>query len=71
MPYSLPARITSGTPSAAYFIARVEDRHQLAVGQVPRDAAFGAGREQVLEADVGERAAHHHLVVAAAGAVAS
>ncbi len=51
-------------------LARVEDRHRRAVGQVARDAALGARREQVLEAHVGERAAHHHLVVAAAGAVA-
>ena len=49
---------------------RVVDRHHLAVGQVPRDAAFGAGGELVADADVGERAAGHHAVVAAAGAVA-
>ena len=70
-PYSLPARMTSGTPLGGVLHRGVEDRHQLAVGQVPRHAALGAGREQVPEADVGERAAHHHLVVAAAGAVAS
>ena len=35
-----------------------------------RDAAFGAGREQIANADVGERAASHHAVVAAARAVA-
>ena len=45
-------------------------RHLLAVGQVTRDAPFGAGRQQVANADVGERAAGHHAVVAAAGAVA-
>ena len=49
---------------------RVVDRHLLAVGHVPRDAAFGARRQQVADADVGERAARHHAVVAAAGAVA-
>ena len=38
----------------------------LAGGQVPRPAALGAGRELVAEAHVGERAAHHDLVVAAA-----
>ena len=41
----------------------------LAVGQVPRPAAFGAGRQPVFQTDVGERAAHHHLIVAAARAV--
>ena len=48
---------------------RVVDRHLLAVGQVQRDAALGAGRELVAQPHVGERAAHHHLVVAAARAV--
>ena len=41
-----------------------------AVGQMPRDAAFGAGGQQVADADVGERAAGHHAVVAAPRAVA-
>ena len=45
-------------------------RHHLAVGQVPRHAPFGARRQQVANADVGERAAGHHAVVAAASAVA-
>ena len=35
----------------------------------PGDAALGAGRQLVAQPDVGERAADHHLVVAAAGAV--
>ena len=34
-----------------------------------REAAFGAGGEVVAQAGVGERAAGHHLVVAAARAV--
>ena len=38
-------------------------------GMMPRHAALGARRELVAQADVGERAAHHHLVVAAARAV--
>ena len=37
--------------------------------QVQRDAALDAGHQQVAQADVGEGAAHHHLVVAAARAV--
>ena len=32
-------------------------------------AAFGAGRELIAQADVRERAAHHHFVIAAARAV--
>ena len=52
------------------FHGGVVDRHDFAVGQVAGDAAFGAGGEQVADADVGERAAGHHAVVAAAGAVA-
>ena len=47
----------------------VIDPHFFAIGQVEGDAALGAGGEQVLEADVAEGAAHHHPVVAAAGAV--
>jgi hypothetical protein len=39
-------------------------------GQQARDAAFGAGRELVAQAHVGEGAAHHDFVVAAARAVA-
>ena len=55
---------------------RVVDEHLLARRLEQRDAAFlaravGTRRQhQVLDAHVGERAAHHHLVVAAARAVA-
>ena len=69
VPYSLPATITSGTPSLWYFDGGVVDRHLRAVGHVPGDAALGARRHLVLEPDVGEGAAHHHLVIAAARAV--
>ena len=34
-----------------------------------RPAAFGAGRELIAQANVGECAAHHHFVIAAARAV--
>ena len=34
-----------------------------------RPAAFGAGRELIAQANVRERAAHHHFVIAAARAV--
>jgi hypothetical protein len=50
--------------------AGVEDGHLLAFGQQARDAAFGAGRELVAQAHVGEGAAHHDFVIAAARAVA-
>ena len=68
VPYSLPATITIGTPSALNFIADVVDRHGHAV--VARHAAFDAGDHLVLDADVGEGAAHHDFVVAAPRAVA-
>ena len=69
-PYSVPAKTTSGAPSSLIKHRGVVDRHQLAVGQVPRHAPFRARRQQVPQADVGERPAGHHPVVAAAGAVA-
>ena len=68
-PYSLPARMMSGTPAVGVLRAGVEDGHHLAFREQARDAAFGAGRELVAQADVGEGAAHHDFVVAAARAV--
>ena len=47
----------------------VVDELLLAVGQVDRVRALLALDEPVAQPDVAERAAHHHLVVAAAGAV--
>ena len=41
----------------------------VAFGEQAGDAAFGAGGELVAQADVGEGAAHHDFVVAAARAV--
>jgi hypothetical protein len=58
------------------FHRRVVDRHLLAARLEQREPAFlaaAAGQRrdhQVLDAHVGEGAAHHHLVVAAARAVA-
>ncbi len=49
---------------------RVVDAHALAVGLMNRDAAFDARHHQVLDAHVGERAAHHHFMIAAPRAVA-
>jgi hypothetical protein len=48
---------------------RVVDAHLLAARQEQGVSALFAAQQQVLEADVGEGAAHHHLVVAAARAV--
>ena len=49
---------------------RVIDRHLLAGRQMLGHAAFDVGQHLVADADVGERAAHHDLVVAAPRAVA-
>src|SRR5262249_56792417 len=49
---------------------RVVDAHPLAARLVDGDAAFDARHHEVLDAHVGEGAAHHDLVVAAARAVA-
>ena len=49
---------------------RVVDRQSARrTGRCTVDAALDAGHQQVPQADVGERAAHHHLVVAAPRAV--
>jgi hypothetical protein len=71
VPYSSPARTTSGTLLGLVAHRRVVDRQLLARRLVLGDAALDAGHHQVLQADVGEGAAHHHLVVAAARAVLS
>ena len=71
VPYSLPAKTTSGTPSALVAHGGVVDRHDGAVRLVLGDAALDAGDHLVLDADVGEGAAHHHLVIAAPRAVLS
>ena len=49
---------------------RVVDTHHGAVGQVPRDASLGAGRQVVANPNIGKRAACHHAVVAAPRTVA-
>ena len=48
---------------------RVVDRHALLVRIVNGDAALDARHHLVLDADIGERAAHHDLVIAAPRAV--
>jgi hypothetical protein len=69
VPYSLPAITISGTTSVPVALGRVEDRQALARREVRGDAALDAGDQKVLQPDVGEGAAHHHPVVAAARAV--
>ena len=44
----------------------LEDRHLVPGREMHRPRPFRAGNEQVPQTDVRERAAHHHLVVAAA-----
>ena len=68
-PYSLPARYDQRHVSWRYCIGGVEDGHLLAVGQVAREAAFRSAAPAGSQADVGEGAAHHDLVVAAPRAV--
>ena len=48
VPYSLPPRTISGTPSAWYFMRGVADRHLLAVRQVARVPALDAGDQRFL-----------------------
>ena len=74
VPYSLPAKTTSGTPSLLVAHGGVVDEHPLARGLMDGEAALDhvAGvvpHHLVLDADVGEGAAHHHLVIAAPRAV--
>ena len=45
-------------------LGRLEDAELLATWQVPSDASLDARHQGVAQADVGERAAQHHLVVA-------
>src|SRR5438309_4101502 len=52
-----------------FYTLSLHDALPISVGEVQRHGALGAGCQQVLEAHVGEGAAHHHLVVAAARAV--
>ena len=68
-PYSLPRDDDERDAGRLVLHRSLEDAHLLAGREVARDAAFDAGNEQVLQAHVRERAAHHHFVIAAARAV--
>ena len=71
LPYSTPAKITSGTPSLLVFHGGVVDRHLFLRRVVDRVAALAAifAQHVVADADIGEGAAHHHLMIAATCAV--
>ena len=74
VPYSLPAKTTSGTPSCLVAHGGVVDGHLLARRASgwcsrPRRRCRWRPHHLVLDADVGEGAAHHDLVVAAPRAV--
>ena len=69
VPYSLPAMTTSGTLFGLVLHRRVVNRHRFAIGEMLGVAAFGAAHQFVLDADIGEGAAHHHFMVAAPRAV--
>ena len=68
-PYSLPASTTSGHALIQVANRGVVDRHLLAVREMKRHTTFRTRGQLVSEADVGERPAHHHLVVATPRAV--
>src|ERR1700733_2398127 len=57
-----------GNAIGLIFFGRFEDRHFLVGWEVAGEAAFDVD-QFVAQADVGESAADHHFVVAAAGAV--
>ena len=70
VPYSLPAMTIERRAVLLVRHRRVVDELTLAAGLgASRPAALRARRQLVAQADVGERAAHHHLVIAATRAV--
>ena len=69
VPYSAPAKITSGTSVLLVAHRSFIDRQHFAARLKRGPTAFGARRHFVFDADVGERAAHHHFMVAASCAV--
>src|ERR1051325_11001737 len=65
----LPRQDDERNTGGLVFDRGVVDGHALAVRLVNSDAALRAGNHQVLDAYVGERAAHHYLMIAAPRAV--
>ena len=70
VPYSWPARTIEVHAFLLVLHGRVVNAHPRVVRLMHRHAAFDAGHHEVLDAHVGEGAANHHAVVAAARAVA-
>src|SRR5580693_9800116 len=48
---------------------RIVDAHLLTARKIQRDPAFGARQQEIAQTDIGEGAAHHDFVIAAARAV--
>ena len=73
VPYSLPRDHDQRHAVGLIAHRGIEDRHLLAgrlrAGIIDRVAAFAAAHHLVPDADIGEGAAHHHFVIAAARAV--
>ena len=65
VPYSLPARITSGVPAALISHCGVINAHLFAAWHVHGDAALDARHQEIAQPDIGERAAHHDFMIAA------
>ena len=68
-PYSLPGDDDQRHALREVALGRLVDRHLLAARQVHRPRSLRSRHEQVPQPHVRERAAHHHLVVAAPRAV--
>ena len=47
----------------------IENARLSAIGQLPGKAALNTGNQLIFQADIGESAAHHDLVVAAPGTI--
>ena len=69
VPYSLPASTIEWRALPLVLERGIVDRHLFAARLMTGPAALGARRQQIAQADVGKRAAHHDFVIAAAGTV--
>ncbi len=67
-PYSLPARMTSGTPAVLYSVAASKIDISVPAGRRRVTPPSTPGTMQVLEPGRSRTCPHHHVVVAAAGA---
>ena len=74
LPYSAPAKTTSGTPSCSYFIAASKIGISSPSGQCLVRPPSGTKtvallQDEILNSDVGEGSAHHDLMIAAPRAI--